>query len=263
MNELLIRCDRNLKDLPCCHSREHICNCSACLQKGFYGMPDKYDCEKKLNYYVINYGPSYTSEIYYYLSASKILENFLGYKDLKILSLGCGFAPDLIAIEKYINDNKLDIQFRYCGVDQSDQWGSARYSSANSRFMMKDVSQEINHFGEYDLIFILKLFSTLYKNGLGDAFLQTLSNAITSQMKNDAIIIFNDINTNSMGRDDFHRKIRTLLKNYRQFYCGDPPYKCSTWIQIPQKNLTFSIPKKLSIRPLMEIRNTIFFEYRK
>ena len=261
MEELLTQCDSNLKRLPCCHTDGRKCKCYDCLKEGFWGMPDTYNCEKKLNYYVINYGPSFASEIFHYLTNSQILNGFNGNKNLKILSLGCGFAPDLIAIEKYILDNGLNIHFEYNGVDLSNLWKSARYNLSNAHFVNDDVSQRIN-LNEFDIIFIVKLFSTLWENKLDTAFIQTLSNAITTQMKSDAILIFNDINTNGKGRDTFHRKIKALLSHYRQFYCGDPPYK-DCWIQIPEKNIIFSIPIGLSINPLMEIRNTIFFEYRK
>ena len=262
MKELLKQCESNLKRLPCCHTDERECKCYNCLKEGFWGMPDTYACGKKLNSYVINYGPSFASEIFHYLSNSHILNGFIGNKNLKILSLGCGFAPDLIATEKYITDNRLDIQFEYFGVDITPLWTSARYNAPNAHFSNCDVSQTIN-LNEFDIIFIVKLFSTLWKIDLGKAFIQTLSNAITSQMKTNAIIVFNDINTDKMGRDFFHWKIKVLLSRYRQFYCGDPPYKKDCWIQIPEKNVIFNIPRGLSINPLMEIRNTIFFEYRK
>lgn len=117
-------------------------------------MPDSYDCEKKVNYYVLNYGPSFASEIYHYLAFTQVLEEFESKRKLKILSLGCGFAPDLIALKKYIKDKQLVIQIEYCGIDKSDSWNSARYSTENAEFIEGDVTKSLNMDG-YDFIFRL------------------------------------------------------------------------------------------------------------
>ena len=115
MIDILHSCNEQLKTLPCCHGEEHDCNCYYCLREGFYIKPDEYTCFKKLCYYVINYGPSFASEIYHYLVKSKIIDEFIAQNktELKIVSLGCGFGPDMYAIEKYKSDNSLPISISY------------------------------------------------------------------------------------------------------------------------------------------------------
>ena len=108
LNKILTQCLNNYPTFPCCHKDDRNCYCYNCIQPSFYdGGVDEYDCPKKLNFYVLKYGPSYVSEIYHFLSASQILEHFQD-KNINILSLGCGFSPDYFAISKYISDNKYE-----------------------------------------------------------------------------------------------------------------------------------------------------------
>ena len=77
-------------------------NCFECLRNSFYSQQnDTYNCLKKLCYYTINYGPAYVNEIYSFLQQSKLLEKF-NKNIINIYSLGSGFSPDFIAMEKYI-----------------------------------------------------------------------------------------------------------------------------------------------------------------
>ncbi len=263
MKELLLRCNENVMSMPCCHSDGRICYCYDCLREGFYHMPDTYECAKKMNYYVLNYGPSYASEIYHYLSNSNILETLWSDKKLRILSLGCGFGPDLVAIERYVDDKNLPIQFEYYGIDESTCWDTARYDSENATFAEHDVVSSLN-LSDCDLIFIVKLFSTLYKHKLHNHFLSVFNSAVNTQLKDDGIVVFNDINSIHMGRDVFHDAVKHLFKQCRQFYCDDPEYTEPGWIKIPDNKVVFSIEfEQLSIFPLLDVGETVFFEYRK
>lgn len=248
--------------MKCCHTDRQECNCYDCLRAGFYGPPDKYECEKRLNFYVLNYGPSYASEVYHYLSKSRILETFNSRRKLKVLSLGCGFAPDLAALEKYIADEELEIGFKYCGIDQSTCWDAARYYSENATFTDDDVISAMD-LTDYDLVFIMKLFSTLLKNNLHRPFLRSLSVAVKTQLRDGGIVVFNDINHYRMGRDEFHDSVKHLFRQCRQFYCDNPGYTGAGWIKIPENNVVFSIEFGVSVFPLLDIGKTVFFEYRK
>ena len=262
VKKILLKCNDNLKQLACCHTGKSDCNCYECLREGFYGKPDTYDCEKKMNYYVLNYGPSYASEIYHYLCNSKLLEWFSDRKKIKIISLGCGFAPDLIAISKYIDDIQLPLQFEYVGIDKSIYWQNVRYTKENANFIVADVIASLN-LKDFDLVIMAKLFSTLYNHKVHDQFLLSFTNAAQKQLKPNSIVVFNDINSHHTGRDVFHNNMKGLFGSCRQFYCANPPYKDYKWIKIPENHIVFPIPINLSIDPLQEIRNNIFFEYRK
>ncbi|PKN01897.1 MAG: hypothetical protein CVU77_02890 [Elusimicrobia bacterium HGW-Elusimicrobia-1] len=183
-------------------------------------------------------------------------------KKIKILSLGCGFAPDFLAATKYISDNDLSMSIDYHGIDMNDSWKSARYELTGARFSTDDVSVNIDLSG-YDIVIIGKLFSTLMKNSLGGKFLDTFRWAVSSQLKKSAFVIFNDINSRNKGRDVFHNRVCDLFTSVRQYYCDDPPYKGASWIPIPENHIVCSIPIGFEHSPLREIRQSVFFEYKK
>jgi len=227
----------------------------------FHDRPDTYNCEKKVNYYVLNYGPSFASEIYHYFSTSQVLENNFNNTTLNILSLGCGFSPELIALERYIRDYHLTINFNYRGIDSNQSWNNTRLHNANAQYIIDDVSHNINLI-DMDIVFVIKLFSTLYKNNLSNQFLSSLRNAISSQLKANGLLIFIDVNSIHMGRDIFHNSVSNLFTKCYQYYSGiNPPYSEYSWTRINQQNIVFTIPNNLSISPLPNLRNNIFFEY--
>lgn len=265
MRELLLRCQRNLSALPCCHTDGRPCNCYNCLQAGFYNarMPDKYDCPKKMNYYVLNYGPSFSSEFYYYLQRSNILNLFRPGTEINVLSIGCGFAPDLIATLKYIGNQNLSLSVNYTGIDNSTNWQTARFESDNCRFVVQDVLHGIN-LSNYDIVVLAKVFSTINRSQCGTAFLRLLNQSIRSELRSGAYVIFNDINSIHLGRDLFHNSVFRQFRSVRQFFFRDrQDWMGQDWIQIPDNTLAYRIPRGLSITPLNELRNNVVFEYRK
>lgn len=262
MIEILSRCNTYLANNACCHGDARTCDCYQCLRGGFYGMPDRYDCRKKLCYYVLNYGPSYASEIYHYLAASQILESFVPRGVVNILSLGCGFAPDLIAIDKYIRNNNLHLQVNYTGVDASDCWQPSRYFNATSIFHTGDVAAYLRMTG-FDIVFLVKLFSTLRSNNQHQQFLQSLQATVANELANGAYLIFNDVNSMHTGRDIFHNSMRNNFAGVRQFYFATPPYAERNWTHIPTHQIMFNIPANLAINPMRQLNKTVVFEYRK
>lgn len=265
MKDFILQCEKKYKALPCCKSdsRAVVCNCSICMQAGFYiGGLDTYDCEKKVHYYVLNYGPSYASEVYYYLSESKILEHFASLnKKIKILSLGCGFAPDLLAITEYISVNQLSVDFEYYGIDKSTSWANARYFSPNASFQNGDVTSLID-LTDYDLVFVVKLFSTLKRHGEHTKFLSVFTNAVQTQLKSGGVVVFIDVNDRDVGRDEFDQAINGNCENSVTKYRFDGYGIYSVgWVTIGKKNIVFSIPSGLQISPLSTTGKTICFEY--
>ena len=142
-SNIITQCENNVLSMPCCHNDGRNCNCYSCLYSGFRDTPDEYDCDKKMNYYVLKYGSSYISEIYHYLEDSQVLES-LNKNSLNILSLGCGFCPDYYAIDQYITDKRLSISFQYCGLDNSIAWDKTRLSHSNIHYIQSDLLQLFN-----------------------------------------------------------------------------------------------------------------------
>lgn len=138
----LRNCNNEIAQLRCCGDR-NPCNCEGSLTADYYERNDSYDCQKKMDTYVIKYGPSYISEIYHYLEASQLLNGFQN-SPLNAISLGCGFAPDYYALQKYNTDSRLNIQLRYWGLDMSTSWNTARPPiGANCQFQHADLTQPL------------------------------------------------------------------------------------------------------------------------
>lgn len=261
MEDLLISNNEKYKTLTCCHTDNRDCECYKCLQDGFYQTPESYNCAKKLNCYVLNYVPSFTSEIIHYLNNSKILETNFIDKTVNILSLGCGCATDLMALNFYINTKKLNIKIKYHGIDKSDLW--LRKTFENATFEQKDVLIDGLDLSDVDIVFINKLFSTLHTQNFHNEFIQILTNSIQNQLKTNSFLIFNDINSNKKGRDIFDKKISKLFNTKRRYFFTDCPYFESHWLPISDKKIFFNIPDNLSYRPSSKIGKVIIFEYKK
>jgi hypothetical protein len=142
-NDIITQCENNVLSMPCCHNDGRDCYCYNCLYAGFRNTPDEYDCDKKMNYYVLKYGSSYVSEIYHYLENSLLIES-LNITNINILSLGCGFCPDYYAVSQYIANKKLKIDFQYYGLDISMAWNTTRLSYSNVHYEQSDLLQPFN-----------------------------------------------------------------------------------------------------------------------
>jgi hypothetical protein len=112
---------------------------------------------------------------------------------------------------------------------------------------------------DYDLVFIVKLFSTLKRQGADKEFLGILKNAICTTLKPEGVIVFIDINNQSEGRDEFHTSVLPLFHKVDKYrFRGYGWY----WKLINKKKIVFEIPSGLPFDPLMKIGKTICFEYR-
>lgn len=261
LDVLMQQCIQNIETTNCCHNNGRECNCYECLTTGFREEIDEYDCIKKMNYYVVKYGYSYASEIYQYLSTSRIIEQ-IDNQNMKILSLGCGFSPDYFAIQQYITDNGLNIEINYTGYDNSSYWDTARIVSPDLNYYIFDLTNQFS-FDSFDIIMISKVFSTMYKHNSHTIFLKNLANAVIDTMQENSYLIFNDINSINMGRDVFSREIDRLFIHKRKFYVGNPPYIDPIWTQLNRNCMVFHVVQNEGIDPINELRHNVFFEYRK
>jgi hypothetical protein len=217
-----------------------------------------------MNYYVLKYGPAYVSEIYHYFETSKILETYQN-QTINVLSLGCGFAPDFFAISQYIKDKGLNVYFQYYGIDQSNYWNTTRLTGNGMTYWQHDLTNPLLPFSfqNYHIIFMNKVFSTIYKHNLHSYFLKNLINAINTTMAKNAVIVLGDINDQDMGRDEFDRTISGHFSSVKRFYTAVSTYFERNWILIPQTNIIYPLNNYGSISPLPGPTKTVFFEYRK
>ena len=193
MNNILKKCNKIIEEnIQTYDTYKDNNKCLACLQYNYNPSGnDKYDCLVKVAYYSIFYGRLYVSEIYYFLKKSQILEKIMNNKkDIKVLSLGCGFMPDLIAIDKYKNDMWLkDVEIGYQGYDIEALW--KEIVLCPQCFEIKDVVNDSFDCTDVDIVFINKLFSSLNSDLEKTLFLENFISA-TNNLPANSLIIFND-----------------------------------------------------------------------
>lgn len=144
-----------------------------------------YDCPKMLYHYVCQYSSRYASEIQYVFNLEKeYLKNFSEYK---MMSIGCGGCPDLMAIEKFMIDNGYKKQIDYRGYDVNDLWipihRRINKYCENEQIIKKFIYEDaIQYFSKYyninrNIIVISYLLSYLYNTGQKKTFLFSLTNS--------------------------------------------------------------------------------------
>ncbi len=285
MIEILNRCNYLIGVLKDCDDIQNKVNCPTCMSNSFYGKNnDTYNCLKKLCYYTINYGPIYVSEIYHFLVQSNFLKSFIGEKRnyiknnqlykfnnstqnnmipiyLNIMSLGCGFGPDDIALDIYRN-NHLDfnIVFNYYGYDKEPLWNFV--TQTNALPITYDLSNGMN-FQNIDIIFINKLFSTLKKHNLHTQFLTAFQQALQT-LPSSSFVVFNDINHQDMGRDEFDKFAqKNSLQVISKYYFPVDNAYTRGYTKIDSTDNIYEIPIGLIHQPKKTVNKTIFFLYQK
>jgi hypothetical protein len=261
MNNLLTNCNNIQNGRECCHDDGRLCNCYDCLHQGFYSGADTYSCLKKLCHYIMNYGPVYVSETYHFLHRSQLLEqNF--HNDINVLSLGCGFGPDFIALNKYIDDTGLAINVNYSGIDQEPGWLRITNGILPNVFYVANILDGVT-LSNYNIIFLNKFFSTLLKNNNARQFLDQFVLEITNSMPIGSFIIFNDVNHYEMGRDSFDREMQNVTHVEEKYFFNIGGAYRGNYIEIQNTNNICQIPGGLPVIPINSVTKTVFFVYRK
>lgn len=286
MVEVLSRCDylyRNLIDCDDKHINENKNNdCLLCTQNNFrVSNADTYDCLKKLCTYTMYYGQLYVSEIYSFLVQSNFLVNFVNEQReyiktnnmygcniftenynipiyLNILSLGCGFGPDAIALKQYKDDVYLDnnVNFNYYGYDKEPLWNIITQS--NTLPMTRDLLNDGINFSNVNILFVNKLFSTLRNFGLHNDFLNIFRDAF-EQLPVGAFIVYNDMNHYNI-RDCFEEFVNTNnLQIINKYYFDGHP---ENYTHIPINSVR-NLINNPSINPKNNVGQTIIFLYQK
>lgn len=292
MIEILNRCNYLIEHLKDCENIDVKINCPTCMSNSFYGNnSDTYDCLKKLCYYTINYGPIYVSEIYHFLLQSHLLENIIYVQrqnlqrssfmpietipvTLNVMSLGCGFGPDDIALSKYrVANNLQNVYFNYYGYDKEPLWNYI--TQTNSLPLTYDLLYGMN-FQNINILFINKLFSTLFNHSLHIQFLERFEQALNTLPSN-SYVIFNDRNVldlteKSSAMGSFHPKmdsyglqlVEKYFFNVAKEKDGKLPMNYNNrYIEIQDHYNICTLPTSLVHQPKLFPNQTVFFVYQK
>lgn len=210
----------------------------------------------------MNYGPAYASEIYHYFSKSQILENNFNGKILNIISLGCGFSPDLIALKKYIIDRNLSMKLNYLGLDNAPLWSKLRINHTCAKYSTCDLLSGFNLSG-YDIVFINKLYSTMKENKKDTQFLSILVHQIQTALPTNSFLVFNDVNHYVKGIDQFDSAVKIFFKTKNYYYFPVGNAYSGNYSPIDQTRNVFRIPRGITVSPKPDVTKAVIFEYRK
>lgn len=228
-----------------CHGCNHVLgcpgsvcgDCKQCLEEIHF--PDRrpngrkdYNCERLLDFYVCNYTSKYASEILYLIRECEVMKEIDNYK---ILSIGCGACPDLMAFEKYCTETSNLKRIQYTGIDINKRWSDIhekikRYRSKAITKTEIDYSNAVTESiktNNVNVVVLQYVISYLYNSG-GAAQINTLFNKIrdsivTYRKEEPIVILINDVNSINLGRDLFLSLLDSLKAEnhhgyYNQFY---------------------------------------------
>ena len=202
------------------------CDCISCLEEVHfhkYNGRKTYNCPNLVNCYTCRYTNKFASEIGYALEALPCLKRFT---DCRILSIGCGPAPDLMAFEKYRAKHCPSATIQYKGFDRNPYWWAVhdqigRYcDESNSMLVNFHYEDALDFFSNNGLpeanILVLQYVISHFHNTdqfdqLAD-FFESITDNIIAKMQPNSVILIHDINHNRFGRDQFEDLIEYLKK---------------------------------------------------
>ena len=219
VNDLIAYCSNNYINSykKCrCEDCSNICqgSCEKCLETIHFGDNRRYNCQNMINYYVCKYTYKYSSEIAHVFFENKLIDEM---SNINIVSIGCGPCTDLIGIKEYIRQQRLNIKINYTGVDLNKQWYNIHNFIKNSNdnieaeFIYDDifnVFENLNRDKKYDIVFLQYFLSDMIKyndKNQMDKFVDNFVSKVVSKLKNNSLVIINDINYKNT-RDYFDHK---------------------------------------------------------
>jgi len=218
---------------PCLQNAEGLCNidtlcgcqcnnysdCKDCLVKIFFNNEHRmrtYKCLPITYSYVERFTDSFASEIYRILFQYDDIWNNISNKN--IVSIGCGPATELIAIEKIMRDKSIQTVCQYIGFDPNDIWSSTwdiltnilKVHNIQLSFQNNMLYPNNSALQNTKLLILNHVISDVFKHVQKPRedtynFLQNDITPIIQQMPVDSFILINDVNSFRMGRDEIEK----------------------------------------------------------
>lgn len=210
-------------DTECdCHCREKK-SCTDCLSDMFNNDEHAkrvYKCIPITFSYVIRFSNRYASEILTALRC-KIVKNVIqNIDEIKVLSIGCGPATELVALEMFSMEEGKQVKFY--GYDPNNIWENVQKTLQNSligtncvaEFNCSDFQENNEILPEIDILILNYIVSDIYKHNKDNVekFFENFSK-IVKKMKKNSIIIINDVNSCNMGRDEIEEWGKKIENN--------------------------------------------------
>lgn len=222
INQLIQFCRDSYQKNGKCEGCPNTCNnCNICLQEihNDQGNFRTYDCKNMVFCYVCSYINKYASEIYYGFNA---LVNHSSTKkqQYNILSVGCGDCADLFGIMRFIENNQLEVDISYTGVDINEKWKPIHEQIINLfpeitlKYEYQDIFTYINSLEkvDYNIVILEYVLNEIrkYTPDTIDAFIDSFARVVVDKLPSGALILINDINHNIVR--DYFPKILTSIQ---------------------------------------------------
>lgn len=208
-------------------------DCKQCLEEIHYpgrypnGRKD-YNCNRIMDFYVCDYTSKYASEILYLIRECDVMKEIDNYR---ILSIGCGACPDLMAFEQFCNETSDLKKIEYMGIDINERWRNIheeieKYRSraiVKTEFAYYNAITESIKTNSVNVVVLQYVISHLYNSGGVDQInilFKKIKDSIVAYRKDEPmVIIINDVNSNNLGRDLFLSLIDVLKSdNHHGYY---------------------------------------------
>lgn len=221
-----------------CPSPE-ACRGKACLDKVHFNTAGRqeYLCNKMVYYYVPCFYYQYVSEIWYALRQFNPLSIL---DELRVVSLGCGAAPDLCAIDGYLKERSSNVPYTYLGLDANDFWGILQQiinaKRPQAKFELGSIEDLPPRFmaraEKFNMLILQYFLSALCQKERGgkipDSVIAAIVHLVNEKMDERGFIIINDTNHRLTGRDDWGRlvmSIKQIRPDATAFACHFPRNK--------------------------------------
>lgn len=198
-------------------------NQEAFMRKIHYGDLDRYPCSRVADYYFTRYSYRYAYEFEGLLE--KYIDILKAHHEWNMLSVGCGPCTDLLGALKLQEKHHKPI--RYNGIDLNDCW-----NKIHELFMEKlsnhPVQMKIHHADIFEFIgrinpqkshlksniisfqYVLSDMVKYHSDTEIMTFINRLFDEVFTHLPKDALIIFNDINS--------QQRVRPLLNTIKESF---------------------------------------------
>lgn len=254
----------NLCNEPCCLESTFCVNkeCVDCLSSMFNNPESAkqiYSCIPITFAYIFRYSNRYASEIYYIMNHFDLLSDFSSEQQINVLSIGCGPATEVIALECLSKEQGKNIN--YIGFDMNPVWHITQsimkdvlkdFSSCTVDFYNMKLTSNCSLLEHTHILILNYVVSDIYKHSddpsVGvTAFLGEVQQMFEC-MPDNSYIIINDVNSCNMGRDELEAWSQQLP--YAKFYGIFDYERRNPWCQfnqtpdrLSQYSLYFSLPE--------------------
>lgn len=237
---------------------ECLNSCNICLQEIHFGNLRTYDCQNMIHCYTCSYIYKYASEIGHLFN----LLQYNSFTHFNILSLGCGPAPDLFAINQFLIQQDRELPITYLGVDNNHLWDSTQgtieeiFPDYSIDFDLHDVFDFLDSLNnlptiEYNVVVLQYILNELNSHSPEriQEFIDKLVDFIVNRLPDNSTIILNDINhydvRNIFSRIFVAANIHNLVSYSAYRFLNPPTHTYGGTLHVSD-TILFNVPVEIS-----------------